>query len=529
MNNETIKNGREKVLDEARICVCGHRKDDYGSPEDSFGVIAKFWNTYLAGKPGRGDPDIDAKDVAVMMGLLKVARIATGTGTHDSFVDLAGYAACGGEIAEAMQTAQEAGTELFVGTANASVEIGCAGAESDSRIRSIDEVIKTALREDTAKTTMPEPKDCVNEKAFQRAFRELEATLHYIMTPSPDTILGIIRKKGSAMEIFKMLKEVAPVVSAEEASKQHIGAIVTDGESLYIPYAYPEVAHALRNVLESIALPDTEFAYEEKDNIQKTIQVRIELSHKAKLNQAYLALVWALSPPADTCGAMRRAISKTTSVVESGITNLPPIKEFMRLLPNIQCAPRDTITAGYTTDNEKIFFPNQTIAKATADWLAALGTTDVVTAPFNYEGIDLWAIYCNTPKEEPISEKDKAIKNLEELLQPISTPKPETIVTVVSQHNNALKCFQELMEVVPNGRAFETGSEITTDGERIFVPWQHLKVAEALHEVLGLMQRGPEEMVCMNKNNVAKEVTVRVVSMPDDKDKHVRISKGWCI
>lgn len=41
---------------------------------------------------------ITAKDVAAMMGLLKVARIATGS-SPDSFVDLAGYAACAGEIA----------------------------------------------------------------------------------------------------------------------------------------------------------------------------------------------------------------------------------------------------------------------------------------------------------------------------------------------------------------------------------------------------------------------------------------------
>lgn len=33
------------------------------------------------------------------MALLKIARIQSGTATEDSFVDLAGYAACGGEIA----------------------------------------------------------------------------------------------------------------------------------------------------------------------------------------------------------------------------------------------------------------------------------------------------------------------------------------------------------------------------------------------------------------------------------------------
>ena len=35
----------------------------------------------------------------MMMALLKVARIKTGVGTVNSFVDLAGYAACAGEIA----------------------------------------------------------------------------------------------------------------------------------------------------------------------------------------------------------------------------------------------------------------------------------------------------------------------------------------------------------------------------------------------------------------------------------------------
>ena len=38
-------------------------------------------------------------DVAMMMTLLKVARIRSGTATDDSFVDAAGYIACGGEIA----------------------------------------------------------------------------------------------------------------------------------------------------------------------------------------------------------------------------------------------------------------------------------------------------------------------------------------------------------------------------------------------------------------------------------------------
>lgn len=112
---------RPEILDAARSCVCGAREQDYGTPEDNFTTIAMFWRTYLmAAHPAdpviKLTPDcitgsltpynITAKDVAVMMALLKVARIATGS-SPDSFVDLAGYAACAGEIATMPNTEPE--------------------------------------------------------------------------------------------------------------------------------------------------------------------------------------------------------------------------------------------------------------------------------------------------------------------------------------------------------------------------------------------------------------------------------------
>ena len=92
---------RENVLDEAKKCVCGQRQQDYGTPEDNFTTIANLWSDYLiAAHPEMAVSlgDITAEDVAIMMALLKIARIARGS-TPDSFVDLAGYAACAGEIA----------------------------------------------------------------------------------------------------------------------------------------------------------------------------------------------------------------------------------------------------------------------------------------------------------------------------------------------------------------------------------------------------------------------------------------------
>ncbi len=82
---------REEVLDEAKKCVCGRREQDYGSPESNFALIADFWTMYLG-------VAVTPVDVAMMMALLKIARIKNGGGTGDSFVDLAGYAACGGEL-----------------------------------------------------------------------------------------------------------------------------------------------------------------------------------------------------------------------------------------------------------------------------------------------------------------------------------------------------------------------------------------------------------------------------------------------
>ena len=85
---------RKRVLKEAEKCVCGQRENEYGVPEDSFEMIGKLWTVYLdyATK-------INAHDVAAMMALLKIARIAKSPDHMDSWCDLAGYASCGGEIA----------------------------------------------------------------------------------------------------------------------------------------------------------------------------------------------------------------------------------------------------------------------------------------------------------------------------------------------------------------------------------------------------------------------------------------------
>lgn len=96
---------RADILDLAKKCVCGQREQDYGTPESNFQLIADLWNGYLGTKYRYVDDDkpinvapLKPLDVSMMMALLKIARIRNGGGSGDSFVDLAGYAACGGEI-----------------------------------------------------------------------------------------------------------------------------------------------------------------------------------------------------------------------------------------------------------------------------------------------------------------------------------------------------------------------------------------------------------------------------------------------
>lgn len=91
---------RTEILEAAKRCVCGDRDQDYGTPEDSFGTIAALWNAYLKGKVGDARlPDVITRaDVAAMLAMLKIARIASGHAKEDNWIDLAGYAACGGEL-----------------------------------------------------------------------------------------------------------------------------------------------------------------------------------------------------------------------------------------------------------------------------------------------------------------------------------------------------------------------------------------------------------------------------------------------
>jgi hypothetical protein len=83
---------RSEILDTAKQYVTQDRAATHGDAERNFNLIADYWSAHL-------DVNIMASDVAVMMTLLKIARIKSNPRHGDGWVDACGYMACGGEIA----------------------------------------------------------------------------------------------------------------------------------------------------------------------------------------------------------------------------------------------------------------------------------------------------------------------------------------------------------------------------------------------------------------------------------------------
>lgn len=93
--NRRTEMTRKECLESAAKAVLTDRAREYGHPEDSFALIAALWSRYTG-------CDISTADVAAMMILLKLARVEGNPRHMDSWVDIAGYAACGAECVEKM-------------------------------------------------------------------------------------------------------------------------------------------------------------------------------------------------------------------------------------------------------------------------------------------------------------------------------------------------------------------------------------------------------------------------------------------
>jgi hypothetical protein len=90
-----IKKDREYFLKEAEKLINGQRAKEYGPAKKNHQRIADIW-TILLDKKLNGA--ITPEEVVACMIGVKVARLAEDISKDDSWTDVIGYAALGGEI-----------------------------------------------------------------------------------------------------------------------------------------------------------------------------------------------------------------------------------------------------------------------------------------------------------------------------------------------------------------------------------------------------------------------------------------------
>jgi len=83
---------RAFILESASKCVSKDRALTHGDVEDNFASIAAIWSARLG-------VTIRPDQVAIMLIDLKTVRAWGNPSHYDNWIDMAGYAACGGEVA----------------------------------------------------------------------------------------------------------------------------------------------------------------------------------------------------------------------------------------------------------------------------------------------------------------------------------------------------------------------------------------------------------------------------------------------
>ena len=81
---------RAEVLSKAESLVNGPRAKEYGDAHENHARIAKMWSVLL-------DTEVSVEQVYQCMIAVKLARLTVTPEHEDSWVDIAGYAALGGE------------------------------------------------------------------------------------------------------------------------------------------------------------------------------------------------------------------------------------------------------------------------------------------------------------------------------------------------------------------------------------------------------------------------------------------------
>lgn len=99
--HEGVAYKRQEILKIASDLISNDRQRAYGTPAENFALIANLWNDYLH---ARGISTslmnlIKPADVAVLNMLQKIARIVASPDKDENWIDIAGYAGLGAEVA----------------------------------------------------------------------------------------------------------------------------------------------------------------------------------------------------------------------------------------------------------------------------------------------------------------------------------------------------------------------------------------------------------------------------------------------
>lgn len=89
-----MNKNREWFLTEAETLINGDRANDYGEAKMNHQRIADIWSIVL-------DVEVTPEQVVACMIGVKLARLAENIDKDDSWIDIIGYAALGGEIVNA--------------------------------------------------------------------------------------------------------------------------------------------------------------------------------------------------------------------------------------------------------------------------------------------------------------------------------------------------------------------------------------------------------------------------------------------
>lgn len=101
-----VDSANPNIFDQAKDLIYGQRNKDYGHPRENFSTTAMLWNTYIDQRQvtherGTKEPfGLNEYDVAYMMTLLKIARLANDPQHRDSRVDVCGYMGCADRLEE---------------------------------------------------------------------------------------------------------------------------------------------------------------------------------------------------------------------------------------------------------------------------------------------------------------------------------------------------------------------------------------------------------------------------------------------